>query len=127
MDNLGGPVEVGLRFPREKVRVRERGASQVALVVKNPPASVGDIRDVGLIPGSEDPLKEGMAPHSSILAWIILWTEEPDGLQSKGRKESDTTEQLSHTCTQGREMEELPSVDSSFWLSLWGSSLQGLP
>ena len=51
MDNLGGPVEVGLRFPREKVRVRERGASQVALVVKNSPASVGDIRDVGLIPG----------------------------------------------------------------------------
>ena len=44
-------MEVGLRFPREKVRVRERGASQVALVVKNSPASVGDIRDVGLIPG----------------------------------------------------------------------------
>ena len=34
--------------------------------------------------GQEDPLKEGMATHSSILAWIIPWTEEPGGLQSVG-------------------------------------------
>ena len=32
--------------------------------------------------GREDPLKKGMAIHSSILAWRILWTEEPGGLQS---------------------------------------------
>ena len=32
--------------------------------------------------GQEDPLEEGMATHSSILAWRILWTEEPVGLQS---------------------------------------------
>ena len=32
--------------------------------------------------GGEDPLEEGMAIHSSILAWIITWTEEPGGLQS---------------------------------------------
>ena len=32
----------------------------------------------------EDPLEEEMATHSSILAWEILWTEEPGGLQSKG-------------------------------------------
>ena len=32
--------------------------------------------------GQEDPLKEGMATHSSILAWRILWTEEPGGLPS---------------------------------------------
>ena len=31
--------------------------------------------------GQEDPLEEGMAAHSSILAWRIPWTEEPDGLQ----------------------------------------------
>ena len=36
-----------------------------------------------------------MATHSSILAWRIPWTEEPGGLQSMGRKESDTTEGLS--------------------------------
>ena len=35
-------------------------------------------------PGREDPLEEGMATHSSILAWRIPWTEEPAGLQSIG-------------------------------------------
>ena len=34
--------------------------------------------------GREDPLEEGMATHSSILAWRILWTESPGGLQSIG-------------------------------------------
>ena len=34
--------------------------------------------------GPEDPLEEGMATHSSILAWRIPWTEEPGGLQSRG-------------------------------------------
>ena len=34
--------------------------------------------------GQEDPLEEGMATHSSILAWRVPWTEEPDGLQSMG-------------------------------------------
>ena len=34
--------------------------------------------------GWEDPLEEGMATHSSILAWTIPWTEEPGGLQSVG-------------------------------------------
>ena len=34
--------------------------------------------------GQEDPLETGMATHSSILAWRIPWTEEPDGLQSMG-------------------------------------------
>ena len=33
--------------------------------------------------GGEDPLEEGMATHSSILAWRILWTEEPGGLKSQ--------------------------------------------
>ena len=35
-----------------------------------------------------------MAPHSSTLAWKIPWTVEPGRLQSMGRQESDTTEQL---------------------------------
>ena len=46
--------------------------------------------------GQEDPLEKKMATHSSILAWRFLWTEEPGGLQSMGRKESDTTEET-HT------------------------------
>ena len=34
--------------------------------------------------GREDPLKKEMANYSSIFAWRIPWTEEPDGLQSMG-------------------------------------------
>ena len=46
-------------------------------MVKNSPANAGDM---GSIPGWEIPLEEGMATHSSILAWKISWTEEPGGL-----------------------------------------------
>ena len=42
--------------------------------------------------GQEDPLEDGMATQSSVLAWRIPWTEEPGGLQSWGCKESDMTE-----------------------------------
>ena len=63
-------------------------SSQMALVVKNPPASTGDMRDTGLTHiqslGWEDSLEEGMVTHSSILAWRIPWTEDPGGLQSMG-------------------------------------------
>ena len=54
----------------------------MGLVVKNPPAKAGDIRDVGLILRLGDPLEEGLATHSSILAWRIPWTGEPGRLQS---------------------------------------------
>ena len=47
------------------------GASQVALLVKNPPAKAGDIETQVLSLGWEDPLEEGRATHSSILAWKI--------------------------------------------------------
>ena len=42
--------------------------------------------------GLEDPLEEGMATHSSTLAWRIPHTEEPGRLQSIGGKELDMTE-----------------------------------
>ena len=45
-------------------------------MVKNLPANGVNIRDTSLIPGLEDPPEEGMAIHSSILAWWISWTEE---------------------------------------------------
>ena len=48
--------------------------------------------------GQEDPLEKGMAIHFSILACKILWTEEPGGLQSMGRKESDMTEHTYGVC-----------------------------
>ena len=53
-------------------------------VVRNSPATAGDARDLGWIPGLEDPLEKEMATYSSILAWKIPWTEEPGGLQSMG-------------------------------------------
>ena len=54
--------------------------SQVVLMVKNLSINAGDIRDVGLILGWENPLEEGMTTHSGVLAWRIPWTEEPGGL-----------------------------------------------
>ena len=50
-------------------------------MVKNLPA----MQEIWIRPLDwEDPLKKGMATHSSILAWRIPWTEEPGGLQSMG-------------------------------------------
>ena len=61
-------------------------ASQVALVVKNLPA-MQETKEMHVSSlGWEDFLEEKMATHSSILAWRILWTEEPDGLQCLGRR-----------------------------------------
>ena len=56
-------------------------ASLVAQTVKDLPA-VQKTRGQSL--RWEDPLEEGQATHSSILAWKIPWTEEPGGLQSMG-------------------------------------------
>ena len=62
----------------------------MAQLVKNLPA----IQESRVWPlGQEDPLEKGMATHSSILAWRIPWTEEPDGLQSM---ESQSWIQLSN-------------------------------
>ena len=70
---------------------------KVAQMVKHPTA-MQETRVQSL--GWEDPLEKEMATHSSILAWKIPWTEEPDRLYSPwGRKESDMTEQLKHTHT----------------------------
>ena len=61
----------------------------MAQMVKNPPAVwetwVGSL-------GWEDPLEEGMATHSSILAWRTPWTKEPGRLRSIGWQELDMTE-----------------------------------
>ena len=66
----------------------------MALVVKNPPASAGDIRDTIQSLHWEDPLEEGTTTHSSILAWRIPWTEEPDQLQSMGSQSWTHLKQL---------------------------------
>ena len=49
--------------------------------------------------GWEEPLEEGMATHSTILAWRIPWTEEPGGATVHGVAELDTTETTGHTHT----------------------------
>ena len=75
------------------------GASKVA-VMKNLPAKARDTRDVGLIPGLGLPLEEGIATHSSTLAWRIPWTRNLVGYSLWGHKESDMTEHKhTHTCT----------------------------
>ena len=53
-------------------------------MVKNWTANAGKIRDTCSIPGSGRSPGGGPATHSNILAWRILWTEEPGGLQSMG-------------------------------------------
>ena len=59
----------------------------MAQPVKNPPA----IQEIGVqFLGSDDPLEEEIATHSSMLAWEIPWTEEPGGLLSMG-SQSDMT------------------------------------
>ena len=52
----------------------------MVLVVKNPPANAGDIRDVGLIPGSGRSSGGGNGNQLQFLAWEIQWTEEPGRL-----------------------------------------------
>ena len=56
---------------------------------KNLPTNAGDVRDTGSSLGREDPLEEGTATHSNILAWRIPWTEELGGLQSLGSQRVD--------------------------------------
>ena len=46
--------------------------------------------------GWEYPLEDGMATHSSILAWRIPWTEDLVGCSPRGHKESDRTEATKH-------------------------------
>ena len=75
-----------LKFP-----LRRQWASLVAQLVKNLPAMQKPLETSVRFLGQEDPLKEGMATHSRILAWRIPWTEEP-GRSPWGREESDTTE-----------------------------------
>ena len=73
---------------------------QAALVVKNPPANAGD-RAAGLTTGWGRSQEEGMATHSSILAWRSPWTEEPHGLQSMGlQRVGHTYPPHTHTCLQ---------------------------
>ena len=83
-NNLHGVTQSAKAEPTWRARAQplcRLGASLVAQLVKNSPA----MREIpGWSLGQENPLEEGMATHSSILAWEGLWTEEPGRLQSMG-------------------------------------------
>ena len=64
-------------------------ASQVVLLVKNPPANAGDARDTGPISGLGRSPGAGSG-NSSILAWEIPWAEEPGRPKSMGAIKSQT-------------------------------------
>ena len=88
--------------------------------VENLPASSGDIRDVGSIPGSGGSPGIGHGTHSTVLAWRIPWTEEPGGLQAigsqrAGHDRSNLTQQyilVSHLC-----FEKPDNIDEYIWNS----------
>ena len=65
-----------------KTSPKENDGSQVTLVVKNPPADAGDLRDVGSISGLGRSPGGGHDSHSSVLTWRTPLTKEPDRLQS---------------------------------------------
>ena len=73
-----------LPFQKKIYSTGSLGTSQAALVLKNPACQCRRHRDVDLIPGSGRSLEEGMATHSTILAWRIPQIEEPGRLQSEG-------------------------------------------
>ena len=59
---------------------RTEGCFPGGSVGKESACNAGDVRDVGSIPGLEEPLEEGVATQFSILAWRLPWTEEPGRL-----------------------------------------------
>ena len=65
--------------------------------VKNPPAMQKMQETPWVRPlGQEDPLEKAIATHSSVLAWEILWTEEPGGLPSTGSHRVGHAEVILH-------------------------------
>ena len=90
----------------------------MALVVKNLPANVGDVKMWVQSLGREDPLEEGMETHSSILAWRLPWTEESGRLQSIG---SHRVKQLKQPSThQGKFNEKRKVFHKWFWITKMG-------
>ena len=83
-------------------------ASQLVPVVKNSPANAGRHETQVWSLGWEDPLEEGMATHSSILAWRIPWTEEPGRLWPISQRLGYNWSNLACTHTHGLKHPELP-------------------
>ena len=84
------PVEIESNGNRNNLPTHYLIFVSLAQMIKNPPA-VQEIQVQSL--GWEDPLEKGMATHSSILAYRIVWTEKLAGSSLWGCRESDRTEQ----------------------------------
>ena len=84
MEKTHSPIQTGCKWPHSDTQIRLLRASQGVPVVKNPPASAGDVRGAGSIPGLGRSPGDGQGDPLSILAWKIPWTEEPGGLLSLG-------------------------------------------
>ena len=98
------------------------GVSHLALVVKNPPADAGDIRDQYLIPG---PGRSPGRGHGNPLQYSL--PEESHGQRRlagyspRGRKKSDTTEATKHACTWCQQQDHVISEGPSEPFRLWGA------
>ena len=79
-------------------------------VVKNPPAMQEMQETQVQSSGQADPLEKSMATHSSMHAWKIPQTEEPEGYSPRGRKEWNTTEATEHAHTQEHSEEHTHSL-----------------
>ena len=73
------PHLISLSITNESIKA-DRTGFPGGTVVNSLPADIGDARDAGSIPGSGRSPGVGSGSRSSILAWEIPWTEEPDGL-----------------------------------------------
>ena len=114
------------------------------LVVKESICNEGGTGDTVLIPALGRSLGEGKATHSSILAWKILWTEEPGRIQSKGSQKvghewatkhalmTHWTDDLFETSLLAQTVKNLPAMqETRVWslgkedpLRMWTRSLQ---
>ena len=97
-------------FREDAVCPRSTRASQVAPVVKNPPANAGDVKRCVLSLGRDEPFEKSKTPHSSILAWRIPCTEEPGGLQSIG---------LQRVRHDWNDLACMQKSTKEVWMSLW--------
>ena len=78
-------------------------------MINNWLANAGDTRDWVPFLGQEDPLEEGRATHSSILAWRFPWTEEPGRVQVMGlQRVRHNCETHTHTHTQSVKNKIMP-------------------
>ena len=71
-------------YRNQRYYKKENYMPMLVLVIKKLPANAGYLRNMDLVPRSEDPPEEDMATHSNILSWRIPWTEKPCGLQFTG-------------------------------------------